>query len=306
MSSFINVEEATEERCCASCGTAEVDDVKLKKCDGCDLVRYCSDDCREDHRPEHEAMCKERAAKFRDEFLFKQPESTHLGDCPICFLPLSINMEENMLQTCCSKYICNGCSFAYKLRQLQGNIQFSCPFCRHPLPITQEETNANMMKRVAANDPVALCEFAKELCNNGDYDGTFKYFTRAAELGDADAHYVLFFMYRDGDGVQKDEKKELYHLEEAAIGGNPYARHKIGCREGINGKNERAVKHFIIAANLGDDDSIQMLKEYYRDGDIRKEDFAAALRAHHAAIEATKSPQRAAAAKYYDNFFPSF
>eukprot|EP00985_Skeletonema_marinoi_P010505 scaffold4929_cov102-Skeletonema_marinoi.AAC.2 len=34
--------------CCVSCGTAEVDDVKLKKCDHCDLVRYCSVTCQQE------------------------------------------------------------------------------------------------------------------------------------------------------------------------------------------------------------------------------------------------------------------
>ena len=155
-----------------------------------------------------------------------------------------------------------------------------------------------MMKRVAANDPVALCEFAKELCNNGDNDGTFKYFTKAAELGDADAqHYVLFFMYRDGDGVQKDEKKELYHLEEASIGGHPEARFSLANWEWEDGKIERAVNNWTIAASLGHDGSIQGLKDCYQAGDISKDAFAAALRAHHAAVKATKSPQREEAAK---------
>ena len=66
--------------CCASCGKAEVDDVKLKQCDGCDLVRYCSGSCQELHRPEHAEKCRKRVAELRDEILFKQPESTHLGD----------------------------------------------------------------------------------------------------------------------------------------------------------------------------------------------------------------------------------
>ena len=70
---------------CASCDVAEVDDIKLMNCDDCDLVRYCSDACQQDHRPKHEAMCKEGAAELRDEILFRQSESSHLGDCPICF-----------------------------------------------------------------------------------------------------------------------------------------------------------------------------------------------------------------------------
>ena len=31
--------------CCACCGVAEIDEIKLTKCDDCDLVRYCSNEC---------------------------------------------------------------------------------------------------------------------------------------------------------------------------------------------------------------------------------------------------------------------
>jgi len=73
--------------CCASCGTEEVDGVKLKKCTACKSVRYCSVKCQKDHRAKHKRACKKRAAELRDEIVFKQPESSHLGDCPICCLP---------------------------------------------------------------------------------------------------------------------------------------------------------------------------------------------------------------------------
>lgn len=61
--------------CCASCGIAEIDDVKLMDCDDCDLVRYCSDECQRDQKSEHEEECKKRAAELRDELSFKQPEA---------------------------------------------------------------------------------------------------------------------------------------------------------------------------------------------------------------------------------------
>ncbi len=90
--------------CCASCGLSELDDVKLKECPACDLVRYCSDNCQWDHRPKHEEICNERAAELRDEILFRQPaESLHDGDCPICFLPLPIDAEESSMMPCCTK-----------------------------------------------------------------------------------------------------------------------------------------------------------------------------------------------------------
>ena len=151
------------------------------------------------------------------------------------------------------------------------------------------------MKRIAVNDPVALREMGKKHHSDGDYGSAFQYWTKAAELGDVDAHYELSVLYHKGEGVEKDEKKELYHLEEAAIGGHLNARHILACEEWNKDRIDRAVKHFIIAANLGYDGAIQDLKDCYAHGLVSKEDFAAALRAHQTAVDATKSPHREAA-----------
>ena len=290
---------AADTWCCASCGIAEVDDIKLKECDGCDLVRYCSDECHELHRPGHESECKERAAELRDELLFKLSESSYMGDCPICCLPLPIDDEKSILYTCCTTHICEGCSYAHKLRQLQGNNQQTCPFCRHPAAQNREEADRNLMKRVAANDPVALNDIGKRACENGDYDDAFKYWTKAAELGDVDAHFNLSVIYMEGHGVEIDEEKQLYHLEEAAIAGHPRARVNLAGYEERKGRADRAITHRIISASLGYDPSMKILKEYYKHGFVSKEDFAAALRAHHAAVNAMKSPQREAAERAY-------
>eukprot|EP00984_Skeletonema_dohrnii_P012019 scaffold4831_cov131-Skeletonema_dohrnii-CCMP3373.AAC.3 len=104
---------------CASCGIAEVDDIKLKKCTACDLVKYCSVKCQRNHRPQHKRACKKRAAELRDEILFKQPESRDLGDCPICFLPLPIDHTKSTLMACCSKTICNGWDYANMIRETE-------------------------------------------------------------------------------------------------------------------------------------------------------------------------------------------
>jgi hypothetical protein len=286
--------------CCASCGIAEVDDIKLKECDAaCKLVRYCSDACEKDHRPQHEQDCKERVAELRDELLFKQPESSHEGDCPICLLPLPIDPRKYGIQECCSKVLCDGCDYTNQLREAKQSLERKCPFCRAPVPATQKGVDSQNMKRVEANDPVAMRLWGWMNHFNGDYTTAFEYWTKAAELEDAVAHYQLSGMYSDGRGVEKDEKKAIYHLEQAAIAGHPAARHNLGCHEGINGRFERAVKHWIIAANLGYDGSIRALKMCYADGDVNKEEFAAALRAHHAAVEAMKSPQREAAEREF-------
>jgi len=284
--------------CCASCGIAEVDDIKLKECATCDLVRYCSDECQKNHKSQHEEDCKKRAAELRDELLFKQPESSHLGDCPICMIPLSLDISKSPMMTCCSKVICNGCDHANDSREEMASLEPKCPFCRQPVP-TREECNRNRMKRIEANDPVAMNQEGVRQYHNRDYSSAFKYCSKAAELGDAAAHYQLSNLYDDGHGVEKDRGKEMYHLEEAAIGGHPSARYNLGIEEWNNGHTERAVKHFIIAAAHGHDGSTKALIDDFRRGFVGKEDLAAALRAHQAAIDATKSPQREAAETYY-------
>eukprot|EP00984_Skeletonema_dohrnii_P010386 scaffold4045_cov105-Skeletonema_dohrnii-CCMP3373.AAC.10 len=294
MSTYSVVEEIM---CCAACGAAEADQIKkLKKCTACYLVKYCSVKCQKEHRPKHKRECKKRAAELRDELLFKQPESTHLGDCPICCLPLPIKGKKSNMMACCSKTICNGCDRANQMREFEGKLLRKCLFCRTATPKSKEEADRIQMKRIEVNDPVAMRLMGGKRDGEGDYDGAIEYWTKAAGLGDAAAHYNLSLMYHEGKGVGKDKKKELHHLEEAAIAGHTFARHNLGCLEAGNGRADRAMKHWVIAANLGDDGSLEILKDAFGNGLlISKEDFAAALRAHQAAVDATKSPQREAA-----------
>jgi len=294
MSANEDLEEASNNMMmyCAACGIAGTDDIKLKKCTACKSVRYCGVKCQKDHRPKHKNECKKRAAELRDKILFKQPESTHMGDCPICCLPLSHDPQKSALKVCCCTVICIGCEYANKRREFEGKFEHKCPFCRHPGPKTHEEAEVNLMRRIEVNDPSALYQMGTSRRNEGNYKSASEYLSKAAELGDATAHYNLSVMYREGEGVEKDEKKELRHLEEAAIIGHPFARHVLGVTEQRKGRRNRAVKHWMIAAKLGEDDSLENVKMAYRCGLVSKDDLASALRAYQAAIDATKSPQR--------------
>ena len=285
-------------QCCACCGIAGVDDIKLKDCDGCDRVKYCSDTCQKDHRPQHEEECKKRAAELYDEILFKQPESSHLGDCPICCVPLPIGVKNTLLMSCCSKMLCKGCCHASQVREIERRLEQKCPFCRKAFAETNDERNKQRMKRIEVNDPAAMCFMGMVRCQEGDYKSAFEYFTNAASLGDVDAHYQLSCLYVEGKGIEKDEKKQLHHLRQAVIGGHFAARHNLGCVEVENGQHNRAAKHFIIAAKLGYDKSLECVKELFKAGHVSKEDFTAALRGYQTVIEATKSPQRREAEKY--------
>src|SRR6056300_1352923 len=175
---------------CAFCGITAVDEIELKDCDdGCGLVKYCSDVCQDDHREQHDEECRKGRAELRDKDLFELPDESHLGDCPICFLPLPIVEDKCALMECCSKIICVGCAYANQVREIEEGLEKRCAFCREPVAKSQEEFYKNIMKRVKKNDPAAMCQMGKILDQEGDYKSAFEYYIKAAELGDADAHY---------------------------------------------------------------------------------------------------------------------
>ncbi len=290
------LEATSDMSCCASCGKAEVDDVKLKRC-ACNLVKYCNVDCQKNHRKQHKKACKKRIR------LFMQPDESHLGECPICCLPLPLDLNKWMINSCCCQRICLGCQYANASREREEGLDERCPYCREKMPETDEEIEKNMMKRVKANDPDAIRELGKRCRDTGDYNRAFEHFTKAIGLDDVEAHFAVSLLYDEGNGVEKDEKKEVYHLEEAAIGGHPNARFNLGAHEWNNGRYDTAAKHFIIAANLGFDEaldqlkygydkSLEMVKKGFSSGIVSKEDYEVALRGHQAAVDATKSEQR--------------
>ena len=300
MSSTKEVAEPDQNVLCASCGTA-VDEIKfpiggmsvtLDNSFECNGVRCCSVECREDHEERRNEECNELREELYDKKLFTQPDISHRGKCPLCLLPMPLDPTKSVFWSCCSGNTCNGCDYVND----RDNGDDRCPCCREVL--SGEECDKKLMERIEANDPAAMHQMGAERFHEGDYEGAFEYLTKAAELGDADAHYRLGAMHEMGNCVDKDMKKAVHHYEKAAIGGHPYARHNLGCIEWGNGSMERSVKHFIIAANLGFEESMKELWNHYFDGNISKEDLDAALCEHEAAINAMKSPEREAADEY--------
>ena len=292
---------AAKDGCCAHCGRAKMEGTELTphSCNYCDLNHwYCSVTCQQKHRETHELIYKSAMKMLqRNKILFKQPDSSHLGDCPICCLPIPFQGDLHTMFNCCCKIICTGCFLADFAPLGKVRSKHRCPFCRKIL--SRNEVNKNLLERIKADDSGAMVRSAELLAKRGDYSNSFKYLSKAAEIGCTNAHLQLAFMYERGEGVEKDEKKLIFHLEEAAIGGNPEARFRIGVNDFENKKYGESVKHLIIAANQGHDRALEMLKRIYKasEGLISKEDFAAALRAHHAVVCAMKSDNREKAIK---------
>ena len=290
-----------DENVCANCGIAGVDEIKLKVCDGgCDLVKYCSKKCREDHREQHHEECKRRAKELHDKRLFTQPDGIYLGECPICFLPNPIDAAKTTFMSCCGQTICRGCMYAHAMSNIHDTMKAAaCLFCRTSA-LDEGEYDKRAQERIDANDPAVLCYRGTESYQAGDYDKALKYLTKAAELGDAEAHFHLGYMNMEGVGVEKDKERGVYHYEKASIGGHPKARARLACFEADNGNMDKAAKHFIIAANIGDEASMKTLLTFYKKGVITKQEYGATLRTHQAAVDATKSSQRDAAEKDFD------
>ena len=287
------VAEAEADVCCANCGIAGVDDVQLEDCNGCDLVKYCSDKCREEHREMHVKECNKSDNQLHDKELFSQPDGSYLGECPICFLPLPLDRRKSVVILCCSKIIC-----LYDNVMVNKQLARRCPFCREP-GTDGVEYRKRRTERIEANDPVALSQMGMDLCDGDDCNSAFEYLTKASELGDSEAHFLLGMMYYEGEGVEKDDEKSNYHWEKAAIGGHPIARYNLAGIDEENGNIERSVKHHIIAANLGYEESMKALWRNYSARNITKEDLEAALRTHKTAIDATISPRRKVAEAFF-------
>ena len=58
------------------------------------------------------------------------------------------------------------------------------------------------------------------------------------------------------------------------------------------------LKHHIVTAECGDNDSLKKIKEYYVNGHASKDDYAKALRAHQKYLDGIKRAQRDEAAAY--------
>ena len=223
-----------------------------------------------------------------------------MGDCPICSLPMPLDDRHFFLYKCCSKVICNSCSFVIAQREGEMRLDPKCPFCREAF--LSREKEKLRMKRVQANDPAALCYEAEMQHRKGNHSTAFEYWGKAAKLGNVQAHRDLALLLMLGRGVEQDVWKGIHHLEEAAIGGHPDARYLLGRYESENGYHERATKHWVIAAAQGHDEAIKALMDMFRNGFFEKEDLASALRAHKAAVDATKSPQREAGEKIFSKW----
>ncbi|KAL7539183.1 hypothetical protein ACHAXR_011426 [Thalassiosira sp. AJA248-18] len=277
----------------SACAACDKDGGGLKACTACKLVKYCNVTCQKARRPQHKKECRKRAAEIFDDTLFRTPPPK--GDCPICFLRLPLSYTQ--YQECCGKIICDGCVCADI--HSRGNQKCICPFCRASASLLEDEKNEKMKERIVVGDVVAMFELGYRYQSGTgvpqDINKALELWHRAAKLGCAESHCSIGGVYFNGEGVEKDVKKAKYHWELGAIGGHVTARHNLGMFEMNAGNVKRAMKHLMISAGFGDDDSLEKIQKGFSDGHVTKTYFEKAVRAHKKCIDETQSDQRDAA-----------
>ncbi|EJK72957.1 hypothetical protein THAOC_05459, partial [Thalassiosira oceanica] len=276
-----------------SCGKRSLNSDNMKICGAC--VRELPDGSySEEQRARRQSIrrCEECVAAGNQLVLMKKgrtrPEE---DDCPICQLPLPLDMMESSFRMCCMKRVCNGCTLATRKRGMRD-----CPFCRAPTP---DESQALVMirKRIDRGDPMAICNLGAKYCFGlygleKNVTRGLELYERAAELGVKEAHYNLGVMYAEGKDVEKDTAKAVRHYEAAAMCGDVSARYNLGCKEGKAGNTAIALQHWMISAKLGHDHSLNGIKKLFLAGLATKDDYASALRGHQSAIKELSSPDR--------------
>ena len=234
--------------------------------------------------------------KSMDEMLFQDPPPKE--DCPICLLPMpyysGLCGVSKVYMPCCGKTLCEGCSTAEDNEIENGNLKPLCSFCRVPLPPiyhANKEYLKRLKKRVKLNDAEAFyvlgCSYRDgDMGLSQDFNKAFELLNQSAELGSVSAHHSLALAYLCGEntsghylGLSQDVEKSTHHTLLAAIGGHEAARHVLGCTEKqLNNDVDQAVKHWIISARSGYDESLKKIGEGYKAGHVTKDEYASTLR----------------------------
>ena len=285
---------------CANCGKGEEGAIDLKFCTACKMVKYCNRDCQIAHRPQHKKACKKQAAELHDEQLFKEPQPP--DECPICCLPLPINLKELSFKTCCGNVICNGCTNAMideAVRRGKKNVEEAiiCAFCRTPVETSDEEAIRRMNNLIGSSNGDAINAFGGRYAYGThdvqqDITKANELYLRAGELGCAQGYNNLAQSYGNGRGVNIDKKKGKYYFELAAMNGDVDARVRLFGIEGKAGNRDRAMKHILMAARAGDNEALEKVKEGFMRGIFSKEEYGISLRAYHKRTEEAKSVER--------------
>ncbi|EJK51899.1 hypothetical protein THAOC_28887, partial [Thalassiosira oceanica] len=125
-----------------------------------------------------------------------------------------------------------------------------------------------------------------------DVPRAIELWTEAAELGSLDAHFLVGHAYYRGKVVEEDKPRGIRLWQQAAMKGHVASRHMIGFVEAMNGNHQLAVQHLMISAKMGDQGSLNVIKDLFKAGHATKPQYAEALLGYRDAMEEMKTPLR--------------
>ena len=197
-------------------------------------------------------------------------------DCAICLVPLSRKKSGELYKPCCGNVICWAChkenEASIKKQNEEKNagkkLTLTCPFCRESDPTSADEEFARLQARCLQNDCIAFTQMAA-IYHNGDLGKAqddlkaLDCWIRAVDLGSGEACVNIGMSYGEGKGVSVNEERAALFWRVGALRGNISARHNIGVSEYKSGNHKIGIRHWKIAAEAGDQPSIDVLKEIY-------------------------------------------
>ncbi|KAL7532755.1 hypothetical protein ACHAXR_006210 [Thalassiosira sp. AJA248-18] len=198
-------------------------------------------------------------------------------------------MTETVYQSCCGKDLCKGCMYE------MAREKDICPFCRMPAAVSDKERISRCKNRMEVGDAGSRYILG-DWGLPQDTKKALELMLRSIELGSTEAHYNIALLYYNGEFMEKDLKKALYHYQRAAMGGCEMSRYNLGCLESNRGNIDRAMKHWMIAAASGFEDSLGVVRKVFSRGHATKAEYEKALRAHQKYLSEVKSDQRDMAA----------
>ena len=128
-----------------------------------------------------------------------------------------------------------------------------------------------------------------------NHEKAMELWNKAAELGTCNAHAKIASFENCHVELKKDREKARYHYQIAAMGGHEIARHILGIMELDKGNLSLAMKHWMISARAGFDESLKNVGGGYKRGHVTKDEYATTLRAYQSIRDEMKSDERAKA-----------
>ena len=227
-------------------------------------------------------------------------------DCPICFVPLPLKIDQFTYFECCGKNLCSACcaetNRALKITNSERKeknlpvIEELCAFCR--TVYVPEEEITHLQRRIQKGDTDAMVVLADNYAygDHGLVQSKSKWLEllqMAADLGDGKALGTL------GHHLAIEARKSTYDLErgrtclkEGSKRGCAFSRHNLGLIEEQSGNVKLEIEHWHLAASAGYSGSMKKLWVYFHKRLLGKEKLESTLRAYQASCERMSSEDR--------------